>query len=189
MHSCKQIHLQMHWHGRDLNEEDNGCFAERRSKIMKMRINIWLDYYIIMKLLSKKLYPIEHDFGSLYVILKAAILIIWTFPALFCHYAILLSRLGVWGSLFCEDILLQWFGRIRGTSLFLKGCFSILPTLSQHSHSNVRSEGQASEQGRGNCISFNGFIDVMICNETKQREFLHINTRETGFSFYFGAGG
>lgn len=88
MHSCKQIHLQMHWHGRDLNEEDNGCFAERRSKIMKMRINIWLDYYIIMKLLSKKLYPIEHDFGSLYVILKAAILIIWTFPALFCHYAI-----------------------------------------------------------------------------------------------------
>lgn len=52
----------MHCHGRlKMDEEQNGCFAERRSKIVKMGINIWLDCYIIMKLLSKKAYFIHFN--------------------------------------------------------------------------------------------------------------------------------
>ena len=37
-----------------MNEDFNDCFEERRSKIMEIRINIWPDHYIKMKLLSKQ---------------------------------------------------------------------------------------------------------------------------------------
>lgn len=58
-----------------------------------------------------------------------------------------LSQLGLSGFLFSKDVVLQWLGRIRGTSLFLTSSASILPILYQHFHRNARSGGQASQQG------------------------------------------
>lgn len=156
---------------------------------MKIRINIWLDYYIIIKLLIKP--PILSNltgFWQCICYFQGCNFDNMDIPSHFLSLGNTLSRLGMSGSFFCKDVLLQQLGRIRGTSLFLKGCSSILPILYQHFHRNARPQGPSISRELSRRIFIDGgFIDDMICNESKQQMFLHINIMETGFSFYIGA--
>lgn len=61
----------------------------------------------------------------------------------------------------------------------------IVPTFPQECQ--VWRPGQWAGNPLGETAS-GTFIDVMICNEPKQWEFLHSNIMVTGFSFHFGAG-